>query len=431
MANAGNARPPDRLKGPVLCFLARRLVGKGERKRGRTSDEKTRDQAREFCPCSTEPRIHHRSPWNLNSASITESVTPAKRLTRSRGSRTRESAYPGGRPKFTSWLGGRIMSNSLRRDSNVYDRSKLRTVHLVPLTAFDASGKLALDVQARHTAKMYSAGMRVFLPAAGTSEYHSLSADEIVALVKVTREASGPDAQIFAPLGLQVQHAIDVGLRSLEAGATGVMFMPFAHPYLCNAGARDYYRQVIDRLRCPTLIYKKSPIPSDQLLLELAGDPHVVGVKYAENNLHDFRRTVLEDRGRIEWLCGSAERFAPYYMLAGATGFTTGAGNVCPHLALAMHAALAAGEYGEAMCWQKQILPIEDFRAREGDSYNVSMLKHALRRLGSDFGAPRPPLRQLTAAERGAIDDLLAPILAAERDLQQEELTVGLADGGA
>jgi 4-hydroxy-tetrahydrodipicolinate synthase len=318
------------------------------------------------------------------------------------------------------------MGNSLRRDANVYDRSKLRTVHLVPLTAFDAAGKLALDVQARHTTKMYAAGMRVFLPAAGTSEYHSLSADEIVALVKVTREASGPDAQIFAPVGLQVQNAIDVGQRSLDCGATGVMFMPFAHPYLCNAGARDYYRQVIDSLRCPTLVYKKSPIPSDQLLLELAGDPNVAGIKYAENNLHDFRKVVLEDRGRIEWLCGSAERFAPYYMLAGATGYTTGAGNVCPHLSLAMHAAFAAGEYSEGMRWQKLLLPIEDFRAREGDSYNISMLKYAMRRVGVDFGAPRAPQRQLSTQERGAIDDLLAPILAAERELQEEEMSVGL-----
>lgn len=319
------------------------------------------------------------------------------------------------------------ISSSSSRGAAVYDRSKLRTVHLVPLTAFDSSGNLALDEQARHTARMYAAGIRVFLPAAGTSEFHSLSADEIVALVGVTRSASGPDAQVFAPVGLQLEHALDVGTRSLEAGATGVMFMPFVHPYLSNAGARDYYRQVIERLKCPSLVYKKSPIPSDALLLELAGDPHVVGVKYAENNLHDFRRIVMEDRGRIEWLCGSAERFAPYYMLAGASGYTTGAGNICPHLTLAMHAAFAAGEYSEGMRWQKLILPVEDFRAREGDSYNISMLKYAISKVGGDFGAPRAPQRQLTAQDKSAIDDLLAPILAAERDLRQEAETVGLA----
>lgn len=307
-----------------------------------------------------------------------------------------------------------------------YDRSLLRTVHLVPLTAFDSSGRLALEVQGRHISRLAASGIRVFMPAAGTSEFHSLSADEIVELVRVARHSAGPEAQIFAPVGLQVQHAIDVGRRSMEAGATGIMFMPFAHPYLSNAGARDYYRQVIDAVRAPTLIYKKSPIPGDELLLELADDPHVVGVKYAENNLHDFRKVVLADQGRIEWLCGSAERFAPYYMLAGATGYTTGAGNICPFLTLAMHTALAAGAYEEGLRWQRLITPIEDFRAREGDSYNISMLKQGMRLVGEDFGPVRAPQRQLTRQDEAAIDDLLRPILAAERELQQEARRVGL-----
>src|SRR5205814_1707923 len=162
------------------------------------------------------------------------------------------------------------------------------------------SGKVNVRAQGEHAARMYAAGMRVFMPAAGTSEFHSLSADEIVEIIRVTREASGPDAQIFAPVGLQLSHAIDIGKRSVAAGATG---------------------------------------------------------------------------------------------------YTTGAGNICPNLTLAMHAAFAAGEFAEGMRLQQLILPIEDFRAREGDSFNISMLKHALKMVGHDFGPPRAPQRQLTAQD--------------------------------
>ena len=66
-------------------------------------------------------------------------------------------------------------------------------------------------------------GALVYLPAAGTSEFQSLSADEVVELVRITREASGPDAQIFAPVGLQVGHAVEIGQRSMEAGADGII----------------------------------------------------------------------------------------------------------------------------------------------------------------------------------------------------------------
>ncbi len=311
--------------------------------------------------------------------------------------------------------------------SKTYHPELIRSVHLVPLTAFDASGKLNAKLQAEHTARMYAAGMRVFMPAAGTSEFHSLSADEIVEIVKITRQASGPDAQIFAAVGLQIGHAIDVAKRSLDAGATGIMFMPFAHPYLSDAGARDYYLQVIEQAKCPALIYKKGPLPSDALLLELADNPHVVGVKYAVNEMHEFRKVVLADGGRIEWLCGSAERYAPYYMLAGATGYTTGAGNICPHLTLAMHAAFTAGQYDEGMRLQKLILPIEDYRARTGDSYNISMLKRGMLLLGQDFGKVRAPQRQLTSAECAEIDALVKPIIAAEKELEKELTTMGLS----
>jgi 4-hydroxy-tetrahydrodipicolinate synthase len=307
------------------------------------------------------------------------------------------------------------------------DTELLRTVHLVPLTAYDTKGRrLDSRLQEEHIARMAEAGMRVFMPAAGTSEFHSLSADEIVEIVRATRKGAGAEAQIFAPLGYQVQHAIEVGTRAMEAGATGIMFMPFAHPYLSNSGARDYYRAVIDAVGAPALIYKKGPIPGDELLLELAGDDNVVGVKYAVNDLHALRKVIVADGGRIEWICGTAERYAPFYMLAGATGFTTGAGNLCPHLSLAMHAAFSAGEYQEGLRLQQILLPIEDYRARSGDSYNISMLKHAMHLLGQNFGAVRPPQRRLSDSERTEINTLMKPILEAEQELAQELSGVGL-----
>ena len=252
-----------------------------------------------------------------------------------------------------------------------FNGESLRTVHLVPLTAYHSDGTLNLELQTVHTSRMYEAGIRCFLPAAGTSEFHSLSADEIVDLVRVTCEASGPDAVVFAPVGLQVGFAQDVARRSIEAGATGIMFMPFSHPYMSDAGARDYYRAVMDAAPCPTLIYKKAPLPGNGLLLELAKHPSVVGVKYAWNQMHEFRTTVAADTEGIEWLCGSAERFAPYYFLAGSHGYTTGAGNLAPHLTLAMHAAFSAGEYAEGMSLQAKLVPIEDYRARDGDFENL------------------------------------------------------------
>lgn len=300
---------------------------------------------------------------------------------------------------------------------NPLSRESLHTVQLVPITAFDGQGKLALGPMQTLTARLAEAGIRVFIPCAGSAEFHSLDPEEIIAAVRMTRETIGPQGIILAPVGQWLEHAVRLGEGSREAGADGVLVMPLGFPYLSDAGARDYYLALLERLNGPTLIYKKDAIPSDELLLDLAGHPNLIGVKYAVNDLDAFTRVVQRDGGRIDWYCGSAERFAPFFMLAGAPGYTSGAGNVAPRLTLAMHAAARRGDWPEAMRLQCVLRPIEDYRARAGSSYNISFLKHAIRVTGLEFGQPRPPQRRLSETEMREIDALIGPILEAEQAL--------------
>jgi 4-hydroxy-tetrahydrodipicolinate synthase len=296
-------------------------------------------------------------------------------------------------------------------------REQLHTVQLVQITAFDADGRIAHDTMSKHAAHLFEAGIRVFIPCAASSEFHSLVADEIVATVANLRKTLGPEPVIMVPVGLQPAYAAEVGQRSLDAGADAALVMPLSFPYLSDEGARDYYATLMDQLQCPTLIYKKDPLPSDHLLLELADHPALIGIKYAVNDINGFNRILQADGGRIDWFCGSAERFAPFFCLAGSPGYTSGAGNLCPRLTLAMHAAISAGEWQEAMRLQNILLPIEHYRDRSGGSYNVSVLKYAMHHVGLNFGQPRPPFRRLTNAEEREIDEMMTPIMAAEAEL--------------
>jgi dihydrodipicolinate synthase/N-acetylneuraminate lyase len=73
------------------------------------------------------------------------------------------------------------------------DADRLNTVQLVPLTPMSADGKRILpDVMTAFIRDLAKAGICVFLPAAGTGEFHSLSADEIVECVVATAPAEGP-----------------------------------------------------------------------------------------------------------------------------------------------------------------------------------------------------------------------------------------------
>src|SRR5262249_53969160 len=299
-----------------------------------------------------------------------------------------------------------------------FDPARLATVQLVPLSPFTADG-LALrpDALGAFTRSLYDAGIRVFLPGAGTGEFHSLTPAEGIACVRATHTAIGSDGVVVAPLGMGLAHALEIGRGAIAAGADALLVMPPVHPYLSDVGVRDYFRALMKELPLPFLAYKKGPFPSDALLGELAESGRLVGVKYAVNDLDAFPRFAAAYGGQVGLYCGTAERFAPFFALAGARGYTSGAGNLCPRLTLAMCRALADGHHEEAHRLLGILRPIEDYRARDGDSYNISMLKAALRLTGRDFGPPRPPQRVTTPAEDAEIRALLGPILVAEAAL--------------
>ncbi len=294
---------------------------------------------------------------------------------------------------------------------------QLKTVQVIPATAFDAAGNVTLDPMRKLWERLENAGIRVLIPCAGSAEFHSLSEDEIVTVIRAARRTVGNQVLVLAPIGGALVVARRLAERCLEVGANGLLVMPLEFPYLSDVGARTYYEALLDTLQAPVLLYKKGDVPSDKLLLDLSNHPWLVGVKYAVPDIPAFQQVVERDAQRSAWYCGLAERYAPYFHWAGAAGYTSGAGNVCPRITLRLFESLAKGDWQEAMRWQRVILPIEYHRARDKNSYNVTTLKYALQRCGLDFGPPRPPQRWLTREEMLELDQILEPILEAEKRL--------------
>ena len=76
-----------------------------------------------------------------------------------------------------------------------FDLERLATVQLVPLTPFSADGATLLpELLGAFARSVYEAGIRVFLPAAGTGEFHSLTPAEVVSCVQAVHRAAGSDA---------------------------------------------------------------------------------------------------------------------------------------------------------------------------------------------------------------------------------------------
>ena len=182
------------------------------------------------------------------------------------------------------------------------------------------------------------------------------------------------------------------------------------HPYQTEGGWVDYHRQVAAAVPGMGVVpYIRDTRIDARRLRQLARDcPNLVGIKYAVPNPVNFTKLVTETADLdITWICGLAERWAPFFWLGGATGFTSGLAAVAPELAWGLMSALKAGDIGGAMTLWRSMEPFEALRNQDDAAFNVSVIKDALSQLGLTGSGVRPPASPVSSGMRSQIRGLL------------------------
>ena len=258
---------------------------------------------------------------------------------------------------------------------------------------------------------MADAGVQVMTPNGNTGEFYALAPEEYVRAVRATVATLAGHGMVVAGVGFDTTTAVEMGRSAAAAGADGVMIHQPLHPYQSSSGWVAYHRAIASALaEMPVVLYIKDPIVAAPMLQELVDTcPNVVGVKYAVGDVVRFATLVDTFRaGDLAWICGLAEPWAPFFWVAGATGFTSGLANVEPGLSLEMLRWLRDGDYDGAMGVWRSVKPFEDLRARRNSANNVPVVKEALAQLGVCDRRVRPPLAVLDAAERAEVTSILA-----------------------
>jgi 4-hydroxy-tetrahydrodipicolinate synthase len=251
-------------------------------------------------------------------------------------------------------------------------------------------------------------GADTIVACGGTAEYYALTPDERcqVALTVLDEARRAP---VVISVGLD---AADAGRAAAEAekhGAAGIMIHQPIHPYVHPDGLLDYYRQICAAVSIGVVAYVRDPAISTDLLARIVAIDNVVGVKYAVNDVRRFGTIVdrLSGESDVEWLCGTAEAWAPFFWLAGATGFTSGLANFAVREAVGMRDALRSGDADEIRRVWKRLRPIEDLRSRYADANNIACLKAGIALCGLAGDAIRPPLRPLPPSEVSELAEIL------------------------
>lgn len=292
-------------------------------------------------------------------------------------------------------------------------QSALHTVSAIPVTPFRADGRADFDLYARLVGRMVDGGIRVVTPNGNTSEFYSLTPDEMQQSVHAAVAGADDNALVMAGVGFDAATAVEMAEFAAREGAEAIMVHQPVHPYRSDAGWVAYHKVIADAV--PTLgivPYVRDESIGAAALNQLAGAcDNFVGVKYAVANPKLFAAVVRAvGPDRIAWICGIAESWAPFYWPGGACGFTSGLVNVTTHYSLAMQSALENGDYAQAMDIWVQIKPFEDLRARRNNANNVSAVKEAMAQIGLCERPVRPPISPLSPEEQAEVTQILTQL---------------------
>src|SRR5690625_2436198 len=163
---------------------------------------------------------------------------------------------------------------------------KLKTISGITITPMkEESKEIDWDGVKQNVEYLVDKGVEVLVPAGNTSEFYALTLDEAKEEIKQTVEIANGRAMVLAGIGYSVDTAIELGKYSQEVGADAVMIHMPIHPYQTSGGVKEYFENIMNALDIPTVIYFKNANIDDSIILELAENEKLVGVKYAVNDI--------------------------------------------------------------------------------------------------------------------------------------------------
>jgi 4-hydroxy-tetrahydrodipicolinate synthase len=288
-------------------------------------------------------------------------------------------------------------------------REALRSVVAINVTPFAHDGRIDEVSYGDLVVRAADAGVSVFTANGNTSEFYSLTPGERRRAVELTVATAG-DAVVLAGVGLDVGTALAEAGEHTDLGAECLMVHQPVHPFWSPEGWIAYHREICEAFPrhgvVPYVRDRRIGVKTIRALM--ATCRNVVGIKYAVPDPSMLAALVAgtEDID-VTWICGVAETWAPFFAVAGATGFTSGLAVVDPARSLDMLQYLRLKQFDAAMVEWQAVEGFEALRARASSEYNVSVVKEALAQIGLCRRDVRAPLSLLPEADRGTVTRIL------------------------
>ena len=284
-----------------------------------------------------------------------------------------------------------------------------------PVTAYAADGGVDLDVTAEVIARTLEHSPGGVFPACGTGEFHALSAEESLSVLRVAVETVAGRVPVVAGVGGAVGQAV-AAVRALETiGADGVLLLP---PYLVGSsqeGLIRYVTAVAEASALPVIVYHRGTARYEAATFArlVAEQPTVAGFKDGIGDIalaHEIVLAARRVREDVQFFNGllTAEASQAAYRAIGIPLYSSAAFAMAPQIANAYYRAYSDGD--DEACrrllesFYHPLITLRDTTP----GYAVSLIKTGLRLGGSPVGGVRAPLTDPGEEHTARLREILA-----------------------
>lgn len=277
-----------------------------------------------------------------------------------------------------------------------FDLHQLRTaltgISGILVTPYDKDDRIAPAVLRPIVDRAIAAGVHILAANGNTSEFYALTLSEAEEMLHAAAEHIGGRVPFVAGVGRSIHDACALTRTARAAGAAAILIHQPPDAFTAPRGVVAYVERVAEAGGgMPILLYLRDDGIGLEQIEALCRIPGIVGLKWASPTPLHLAEAIRHGHAGMLWICGLAETWAPPFYAIGARGFTSGMINVWPERSVAIHKALEAGNYKEAMELIAAVTAFEELRTQERNGTNVSIIKAALQLVGHDCGHVRPP----------------------------------------
>ena len=278
------------------------------------------------------------------------------------------------------------------------------------ITPFEKGGGIAQQALISNLERWNQHDLAGYVVLGSNGEAPYLTEEEKVLVLKTARHAIPPGKLMIAGTGCEsTRQTISLTRQAAQAGADAALVVTphYYSPKMTGDSLVRHYEAVADASPIPILIYNVPKFTNVNMgaesIARVSQHPNIIGEKDTSGNITQLAETVRLAHPGFQVLAGSAG-FVLAGLVVGAVGGILALANIAPEQALDIYRLFRAGRLHQAAELQRRMIPVNSAVTA---GFGIAGLKAALDLLGYYGGPVRPPLANLTEAERHALRAVL------------------------